>query len=173
MKFTSFLSKLFVHVVLWFALTMAFNHQEVGIENLTAFILGFMGFSTLMLAIVGDGMRTIEVPGSRLGKAAFLLFHWSRLFMVVALAAHAHFFAAFMLALSVVMIYSAYAQVRKFERTIKQAWRDARDSLDAFTKQTSAGAPLEPVNAAGQPKETTPGYPGAMGYSAGAAPAAA
>lgn len=162
MKFTSFLSKFFVHAVLWSALTLAFNFKEVGIENLTAFILGFLGFSTLMTTILGDGMRTIEVPGSRLGKAAFMLFHFSRCFMVIALASHAHFFSAFVLALSAMLIYAAYAHVRKAERAIKQAWRDAQDSLDAFAKQTAAGAPLEPVNTA-----TTPNVDAAKGYIAG------
>jgi hypothetical protein len=135
MKFLSFLSKFFTHFVLWFALFYAFQQKAVGIENALVFVIGFSAFSVIVSTLLNGGLSSIDVPGKGLGRAAFLLFHVSRWVMVLTLASHAHFFAAFLLAVSASMVYSAYASIRQAERQIEAMLRSLSRSLDEYQEQ--------------------------------------
>jgi hypothetical protein len=135
MKFTSFLSKFFTHVVLWAALFYAFNHKAVGIENALVFLIGFSAFAIIVTTLLNGGVSSLDVPGKGVVRVAFLLLHVSRWLMVLTLASHAHFFAAFLLAVSASMIYSAYATLRRAERQIEAMLREVSQSLDEYQEQ--------------------------------------
>jgi hypothetical protein len=137
MKFSSFLSKLFAHVVLWAALLYAFSHKAVGIENALVFVIGFSAFSVFVSTLLNGGLSSIDVPGSRLGRAAFLLFHYSRWLLVFTLAAHSHFVSAFVLAISASMIYSAYASIRQVERQIRDMLKSVAQSIEEYDEQVN------------------------------------
>lgn len=145
MKFTSFLWQLVFHALLWGALTLAFNFHEVGIENLAVFVVSVLALGLIVKTVVGGGLRSLDVPGGALGKGAFWLFHTSRMLIVAALAAHAHFIAAFLALCAALLIFVAFTKTRAAEAAIRQALAGASDSMNAFDAQTkAAGAALEP-----------------------------
>jgi hypothetical protein len=159
MKFTKFLSTLFVHAVVWAGLLYGYHYLEEGIENLVVFLVGFSAMQVLIVSAINGGLRSFDVPSSRFGRVAFHLFQFSRLFMVFSLAGHGHFVSAAVLMILFLAHGAAYSQVRQFEKKLKSLF-EAMHDMKGFPVPADFDAPVSETagasaKASDEPKATT------------------
>jgi hypothetical protein len=143
MKFSSFLSKLFVHSVLWFFFIESVLTGRTGTENLIVFYAGMSSVMSIISMFASGGLRTIDVPGSLIGRVLWNIFHLSGMLFAVALIEHGHFISATALVAWLGLKWGAYREARRFERQMKAMLKEAAQRFDEFDEQVRASKEAE------------------------------
>jgi hypothetical protein len=153
-SFLSFLSKLFVHALVWATLLYGLLHPAPGYENLAVFYVGMTSAMSIISMFASGGLRTIDVPGSFVGRAVWWCFHWSGSLLALALIEHGHFVSAAALVAWLGLKWAAYREARRFENAIKRQLKMAAEQMKAFDEQVAAGNGMT-VQASPDAKPTT------------------
>ena len=151
MKFSTFFSKAFFHAFVWAELLFGLLAPAQGHENLAVFIIGMFSAIGVVGMLLDGGLKSIDVPGSFIGRAVFQLFQFSSLLLIILVVEHGHFVAATALTLATFLKAAAYRTVRRAERDIKRMLKEFANAK--AQPQSTADAPFE--DPASQTKITT------------------
>jgi hypothetical protein len=120
MTFTSFLTRLLFLAALMFGLLFSVQTQRFGIENLFVFAIGFLAMSALFVRLNEGANAAFPIPGGWSGRAAIVVLVLLRLQILITLVEHDHYIAGFLVAIVTLMHWSAFIDVLKAERELKE-----------------------------------------------------
>jgi hypothetical protein len=150
MSFTSFLSKLATHAVLWGLVAVTYFFKDALALNLAVFVVSLASGLSIAKFFFGGGVSSFDLATSVFGKVLDALFLLSGIGLVITFATNALYVPATLISIALVLRIAAYEKVKAAQNAAGLA-TNLPSALEAAVAAAQASAKLaDAFDAAGK-----------------------